>query len=89
MPLDYLGKDSIALVTLRQIPEEYQGVTLAKTGLKADTGILVMVVEHPNGKAEAAGADTVFSVGDKLTVFGDYATICRAFHARERFSDGE
>ena len=89
MPLDYLGKDSIALITLRQIPEEYQGVTLAKTGLKADTGILVMVVEHPNGKAEAAGADTVFSVGDKLTVFGDYATICRTFHARERFSDAE
>ena len=87
MPLDYLGKDSIALVTLRQIPEEYQGVPLSKTGLKADTGILVMLVEHPNGKAEAAGADTVFQPGDKLTVFGDYATICSSFHARENFSD--
>ena len=85
MPLDYIGKDSIALVTLRYIPERYREVPLAKTGLKADTGILVMVVEHPNGKAEAAGADTVFHVGDKLTVFGDYATICRSFHARERF----
>lgn len=87
MPLDYIGKDSIALVTLRYIPEKYQEVPLAQTGLKADTGILVMVVEHPNGKAEAAGADTVFHVGDKLTVFGDYATICRSFHARERFAE--
>lgn len=87
MPLDYLGTDSIALVTLHNIPEEYQGVTLAKMGLKADTGILVMLVEKPGQKAVAAGANTVFTVGDKLTVFGDYATVCRTFHAKERFSD--
>ena len=87
MPLDYIGQDSIALVTLNNIPDEYQGVTLAKTGLKADTGILVMLVEKPGQKAVPAGADTVFSVGDKLTVFGDYAVICRTFHARERFTD--
>ena len=31
--------------------------------------------------------DTVFEVGDKLTVFGDYATICRSFHAKEHFAD--
>lgn len=87
MPLDYIGKNAIALVTLKQIPEEYQGVSLAKTGLRADTGILVMLVE-PGGKdAVPAGADTVFQVGDKLTVFGDYATICRTFHARERFTE--
>ena len=60
---------------------------LSEMGLRADTGILVMLVDSGNGKAEAAGADTVFHVGDKLTVFGDYATICRSFHARERFSD--
>ena len=87
MPLDYIGTDSIALVTLHYIPEEYQGVSLAKTGLKQDTGILVMLVESPGKKAVPAGADTVFHLGDKLTVFGDYATICRSFHARERFSE--
>ncbi len=87
MPLDYIGKDSIALVTLRYIPEEYQDKPLSQTGLRADTGILVMLVESVDGKAVAAGADTVFHVGDKLTVFGDYAAICRAFHARERFAD--
>ena len=87
MPLDYIGTDSIALVTLHTIPEEYQGVPLSQTGLKAETGILVMLVEQPGKKAVPAGADTVFSVGDKLTVFGDYAMICRSFHARERFAD--
>ena len=87
MPLDYIGKDSIALVTLKHIPEEYQNVPLSRTGLRAETGILVMLVEPEGGKAAPAGADTVFHVGDKLTVFGDYATICRSFHARERFAD--
>ena len=87
--LDYIGTDSIAVVTLHHIPEEYQGVPLSQTGLKTDTGIMVMLVEHHGKKPEAAGADSVFAIGDKLTVFGDYSTICRTFHARERFSDAE
>ena len=87
MPLDYIGTDTIALVTLKQIPEEFQDVPLSQTGLRANTGILVMLVESDGGKAAAAGADTVFKVGDKLTVFGDYAAICRAFRARERFTE--
>ena len=85
--LDYIGTESIAVVTLHHIPEEYQGISLSQTGLKADTGIMVMLVEHPGKKPEAAGADSVFAIGDKLTVFGNYSTICRAFHAKERFSD--
>jgi len=64
-------------------------VPLSQTGLKTDTGIMVMLVEHHGKKPEAAGADSVFAIGDKLTVFGDYSTICRTFHARERFSDAE
>ena len=36
-------------------------------------------------KAEAAGADTVFLPGDKLTVFGRYSAVCRVFGAEERF----
>ena len=87
--LDYIGTDSIALVTLNHIPEEYRNTPLSQMGLKADTGILVMLVEQPGGKAEPAGADTVFEVGAKLTVFGNYGTICRAFHARERFADAQ
>ena len=85
--LDYIGSETIALVTLNHIPDEYRGVPLAKLGLKADTGILVMLVEHSGEKPAAAGADTVFTPGDKLTVFGNYAVICKTFHARERFAD--
>ncbi len=87
MLLDYIGKDSIALLTLKHIPEEYQNVPLSQTGLRAETGIMVMLVESNGKSAVPAGADTVFHVGDKLTVFGDYAAICRAFDARERFTE--
>ena len=87
MLLDNIGTGSIAQVTLRHIPEEYLGLSLAETRLRADTGILVMLVEHRGGKTMAAHANTVFEVGDKLTVFGDYQAVCKAFHAREHFAD--
>ena len=87
MLVDNIGDGSIAQVSIRHIPEEYAGLTLAETKLRAETGILVMLVEHPGSKAVPASADTVFEVGDKLTVFGDYQTICKAFHAREHFAD--
>ena len=87
MLLDYIGSETIAQVTLRHIPEEYQGLNLAETRLRADTGILVMLVEHKGGKTLPARADTIFEVGDKLTVFGDYSTIRKTFHAKEHFAD--
>ena len=87
MPLDYIGKDSIALVSLKSVPEELRGVPLSRTGLRAQNGILVMLVEPQGKKAEPAVADTVFQDGDKLTVFGDYTAICRVFQARERFTE--
>ena len=87
MLIDHISSQSIAQVTLRHIPEEYRKVSLAETQLRAETGILVMLVEHQGGKATAAEAGTVFEVGDKLTVFGDYQQICKAFHAREHFTD--
>ena len=55
--------------------------------LRAETGIMVMLVERRGEEAFAAQADTVFLTGDKLTVFGDYKTICKSFHAREHFAD--
>ena len=87
MLVDNISSKSIAQVTLRHIPDEYRGLSLAETGLRADTGILVMLVEHRGGQTSAARADTVFEPGDKLTVFGDYSAICKAFHAREHFAD--
>ena len=85
--IDNIGTGSIVQVTLRHIPEEYRGLSLAETRLRAETGILVMLVEHPGGKTTAAQADTVFETGDKLTLFGDYQTICEAFHAQEHFPE--
>ena len=87
MLVDNIGSESIVQVTLRHIPEEYQGLSLAATRLRAETGIMVMLVERRGGKPTPAGADTVFETGDKLTVFGDYQTICKSFHAREHFAD--
>ncbi len=87
MLVDNIGNGSIAQVTLRCIPDEYQGLTLAETRLRPETGILVMLVESRGGKEVPASADTMFQAGDKLIVFGDYKTICKTFHAREHFAD--
>ena len=81
--LDYIGNDSIAQVTLNKVPEPYVNKPLSESGIKNDHNLLVMLVDR--GKAEPATASTVFQDGDKLTVFGDYHTICRVFEAQERF----
>ena len=85
--MDYIGEDTIAQVTLYEVPEELKGVPLSASGLKTEQNILVMLVEPKGGKAEPAGADTVFQPEDKLTVFGNYAAISRVFRAQERFSE--
>ena len=85
--IENISSESIAQVTLRHIPEEYQGKMLAETRLRAETGIMVMLVERAGKEPVPAQASTVFEAGDKLTVFGNYKTICRAFHAREHFAD--
>ncbi len=87
MLMDYIGKDSIAAVRLYKVPEELRGVKLMDSGLKQDHGILVMIVERPGQKAEAASADTVFQDNDKITVFGNYKKICQIFNAKELFED--
>ena len=86
MLIDYIGKGTIAQVRLKELPEYLEGVQLAKSGLKEKRGILVMLVEHEDATIEAPSASTVFVSGDKLTVFGDYKTICKTFHAKEMFA---
>ena len=85
MILDYIGQDSIALVSLRTIPEELEGKTLSEMGLRAKENILVMLLERGNSKAVPAGPETSFLSGDKLTVFGSYKSICRVFEVSEAF----
>ncbi len=83
--IDYIGADSIALVTLNRVPESLAGIPLRDSGLRNKENILVMLMERGGQKASAVSADTVFLPGDKLTVFGKYAAVCRAFGAEERF----
>ncbi|MBQ9188834.1 MAG: TrkA C-terminal domain-containing protein, partial [Clostridia bacterium] len=78
--LDYIGDDSIAQITLSKVPEAYVNKPLSELGIKKEHNILVMLVDR--GKAEPVTADTVFQTGDKLTVFGDYRTICEVFDAQ-------
>ena len=85
--LDSLGEDSIAQVSLHEVPEALRELPLSKTGLKPNHNIMVMLIEKPGKKAVPAGAGTVLEAGDKLTVFGDYKTVSRVFEARERFTE--
>ena len=84
--MDYIDEESIARVTLNQVPEAFKGKTLAETELRSQYGILVMLIGRPGSKAVPASADTTFSDGDKITVFGKYDTICEVFEAKEVFS---
>ena len=87
LPMDYIGQETIAQVTLHEVPADLRDKPLSASGLKTEKNILVMLVEPLGKKAEPATAQTVFQPGDKLTVFGDYATISQVFQARERFGD--
>ena len=87
--LDYIAEGTIALVKLRQVPEAFRDKPLSETGLRTDTGILVMLLERPGEPAVPAGADTSFREGDKLTVYGDYAVICKTFDARRRLNEAD
>ena len=87
MVFDYIGKGCIAQVRLKEIPQEYEAKSLREMDLHAEKKILVMLVEHKGKMAEPASANTVFRVGDKLTVFGIYNDICKTFHANEHFEE--
>lgn len=84
--IDQIGKGTIAQVTIRSLPDEFEGVELSNTRLKEDKNILIMLVEHKDLKIEAPTAHTVFVNGDTLTVYGDYKTVCKVFMAKERFA---
>lgn len=83
--MDYIGDDSIANVILKEIPEQLDGKTLAESGLRSEHGLLVMLVERDGIKSEPGKPDTVFRIGDRLTVFGKYREISSVFRAEERF----
>ena len=87
--LDYIGHDSIILVSLKTVPESLREKTLAQMELRAQQNILVMLIQKVGKQPAVADGFTVFEKGDKITVFGEYKTICDTFNAKENFSDPE
>lgn len=85
MIIDHIGKGTIAQVHIMAMPDALLGKKLFESRIKEDHNILIMLVEDKHGKVEAPHKDTVFSEGEKLTVFGDYQNICRVFEAKEHF----
>ncbi len=85
--IDYINKDAIAQVMLRHVPVTLAGKTLSQMGLRGESNILVMLIEHKGKPAQPAVADTIFLGGDTLTVFGNYKDICRIFEANEQFGE--
>ncbi|MCR5577155.1 MAG: TrkA C-terminal domain-containing protein [Oscillospiraceae bacterium] len=87
MLLDYIGENTIAQVRLKTVPDELRNDSLSGLHLRAH-GVNVLLIEH-GGQPELALGTSTLADGDRLTVFGEYGTICRTFHARERFFDDE
>jgi len=84
-----IGKDCIAQITLNKVPEFLDGKTLAESQMRTRYDILAMLVERKGQKAETPEGKTTFSVGEKITVFGEYKTILSVFNAKEYFADEE
>lgn len=87
--IDQIGQSCVAAVRLKHLPEELAGIALEQTGLKTDRGILVLTLERKGEPVQSPAAETVFQIGDRITVFGDYQQICEAFRAREHFIGDE
>ena len=87
MLLDHIGDEAIAVVKINEVPEQYVDVPLLHSRIKEDLDLLVLATEPEGGTAEPASGRTVFHVGDKVTMYGDYETIAKAFNARERFTE--
>ena len=87
MVLDQFGDQTIARVTLLHIPENMQDKELAEMDLKPVWNILALMVMHDDDSLESPTAKTKFKIGDRVTVFGDYRTICQVMEAGERFAD--
>ena len=87
--IDNVGGKTLAGITLKHLPESLKDKKMADNGLKKDHAIIVLLVEDANGVPNDVHASTVLHENDRITVLGDYNTICRIFHASERFVEKE
>ena len=85
--LDQIGSGTIAQVNMKKVPDFLEGKPLAQTGIKTELNIVVLLYERGSDAPAVPTANTVFEPGDRLTLFGNNKTICRAFLANEYFLD--
>ena len=85
--MDQVGDGCIAQVTINTIPEALKGRILGESGIRSEYNLQILLLEHRHKKPELPEAVSVFEAGDRITVFGGYRDICRAFEAKEYFSD--
>ena len=86
--IDEIGPQTVAKVTLNNVPEALRNKPLLSMDLKPAHNILVLMVERADHTVVAPTGQTMFQYGDCVTVFGDYRQICQIFQAHERFTDG-
>ena len=85
--MDQVGDGCIAQVTINTIPEALKGRILGESGIRSEYNLQILLLEHRHKKPELPEAASVFEAGDRITVFGGYRDICRAFEAKEYFAD--
>ncbi len=83
--LDYRGKNTIAEVYIKKVPNTFRDILIRNSGLQENYGILVILIERSSKKTEKVHADDVIMDGDRLIVYGDYSSICKVFEADERY----
>ncbi|MBQ2582517.1 MAG: TrkA C-terminal domain-containing protein [Erysipelotrichaceae bacterium] len=87
MVVDKVGDNSIITVLVKKLPDELSGRKLSDSELKSRHHILVLLVRPEGSQPSDAHADTMLKDGDEVTLYGDYQTICKVFHARELYRD--
>ena len=85
--IDYVDSNCMVQVRLKTVPEALKGIRLADSDLKSRYNIMVLLTEDRKGRTTYADADTVLHPGTKVTLYGDYNTICHIFHARELYTE--
>ena len=85
MVVDHFGDSYIVTVTIKKLPDALVNKKLSESGLKNEHNIIVLLVESDDHKPSDAHSDTILKDGDKVTLYGDYHTICRVLNARELY----
>ena len=68
--LDYVPIDKDFVMVKSNVPEAFQGKTLAELKIRTTFGVTVVAVTHGDGNYEPAFPETVLNEGDQIVVAG-------------------